>query len=79
MADVTNADRAEWANTALSAFVNEVGENDDHTDLKDLLCNLMHWADRQEVDFEAALEGARFHYRAEIEEAAQVPEPEPTT
>lgn len=36
--------------------------------LVDLLADLMHWADHQPQDFDAALATAREHYAAEIEE-----------
>ena len=41
----------------------------DHEDcLVDLLCDLMHWAAREEIDFDGALDTSRFHYRAELAE-----------
>jgi hypothetical protein len=62
-----NADRAAWAESALNAFRRKTGA--DHDDcLVDLLCNLMHWADRKDVDFREALDIAESHYRAEIAE-----------
>jgi len=39
--------------------------------LADLLADLMHWADRNSHDFDAALERARWHYEAET--AAEPP------
>ena len=38
--------------------------------LGDLLCDLMHWSDRSNFDFEAALSRARMHYEAETTEDA---------
>lgn len=59
-----NDDRAEWAASALRHFQCTTGA--DYEDaLGDLLCDLMHWADRNNFDFEAALFRARGHYEAE--------------
>jgi len=33
--------------------------------LGDLLCDLMHWADRNDSDFDTALDGARANYTEE--------------
>ncbi len=59
-----NDDRASWAGSALSTFIQVTG-----TDLEDamgdLLADLMHWADRHNYDFDAALDRARHHYEAE--------------
>ena len=62
----TNNDRARWANTALSAFVNEVGDSgDEDTNIADLLCDLMHLCDAHGFDFERVLASGRIHYDAE--------------
>lgn len=59
-----NDDRAEWAACALRHFQCTTGS--DYEDaLGDLLCDLMHWCDRNNFDFELALFRARGHYRAE--------------
>lgn len=59
-----NGDRAEWAGTGLRHFQCTTGT--DYEDaLGDLLCDLMHWSDRNNFDFEAALFRARMHYEAE--------------
>jgi hypothetical protein len=60
----TNDDRAEWAAVALDALQRLTG-TDDEDALGDLLCNLMHWCDRNECGFNAALSRARLHYEAE--------------
>ena len=63
----SNLDRAAWADAAIRIFRDRTGC--DHEDgLGDLLCDLMHWADASKFDFDAALDRARFHYAAEIEE-----------
>jgi hypothetical protein len=67
-----NEDRAAWAEAALETFRERTG-TDYETALPDLLCDLMHWADRnsgkidgdQWPDFEHALRIAGEHYTAE--------------
>ena len=62
--DGKNNDRASWAGAALAKFMVVTG-----TDLEeavgDLLTDLMHWSDRNNYDFNAALDRARFHYESE--------------
>jgi hypothetical protein len=74
---VTNLERANWADKAVLAFREQTGC--DHEDaLADLLCDLMHWADVQNFDFDMALDRARMHYEAERdEESSTVCLPEP--
>jgi DNA-directed RNA polymerase subunit RPC12/RpoP len=62
--DDTNDDRAAWAAAALAKFM-EVTGTDDESAVGDLLTDLMHWSDRNNYDFDAALDRARFHYEAE--------------
>jgi hypothetical protein len=63
-----NADRASWAEAAIRQFQIETGTDWDDC-VKDLLCDLMHFCDRNTggttFDFEAALTTARMHYEAE--------------
>lgn len=59
-----NDRRASWAGKALAAF-QEVTGADEEDALADLLCDLMHLADRAPYDFDAALTRARDHYAAE--------------
>lgn len=59
-----NDSRAEWAGLALSTFMERTGADQEDA-LGDLLGDLMHWADRQNFDFDLALERARWHYEAE--------------
>ncbi len=63
-----NDQRAEWAAAALNRFCSITGA-DYEDSLGDLLCDLMHWSDRSNFDFEAALFRARMHYEAETGEA----------
>ena len=62
--EVTNSDRARWANEALTVFVKEVA-TDPGDMLCDLLCDLMHLCDFYKVDFCAALASGSHHYDAE--------------
>jgi hypothetical protein len=62
--DCQNADRAKWAQVAVDAFQDETG-TDDGDRLKDLLCDLMHWCDREKQDFSVALDAAQHHYTDE--------------
>lgn len=68
----SNNQRASWANTALSAFVNEVawGQQDDEEMMNDLLCNIRHLADAQGWDIEAMWAGSA---RTHAEEVAEQP------
>ena len=67
--DNQNNDRAYWAKVALNAFARITGmssaDEDEENILSDLLCNLMHLCDRLDIDFSAALLGAKHDYRAE--------------
>lgn len=62
--DEMNDARASWAAAALLRFQEETG-SEDETALTDLLCDLMHWCDRNGDEFERALQHARTHYEAE--------------
>jgi hypothetical protein len=63
----TNLERAEWAQATLRSFQSATGA--DYQDaLPDLLCDLLHRSDRDDVNFEKALKTARMHYEAECEE-----------
>lgn len=74
-----NADRAQWAASAMERFAAVAGLGEDmHADpatvLCDLLADLMHWCDAQaangcfegDVDFQSALRRARGHYEEEL-------------
>jgi hypothetical protein len=65
----TSAERAAWADEALQAFIFRTGC--DHEDsLADLLADLMHWADDNELNFAEQLHRARYHYAVELAEGA---------
>ena len=59
-----NGDRTEWAAAALRKVQRATGCNYEDS-LGDLLSDLMHWSDRKNFDFEAALYRARGHHEAE--------------
>jgi hypothetical protein len=63
----TNFERAGWAGAALRHFQSSTGTDDD-TALPDILCDLQHWANREGVSFENALDTARMHHQAECAE-----------
>jgi hypothetical protein len=63
-----NDERAGCAGEALRQFELVTGAFDQDV-LRDLLCNLIHWCDRNPFDFEAALSRARMHYAVETGEA----------
>jgi hypothetical protein len=63
-----NEDRADWADQALEAFGQASGGDyleDPRSNLVDLLCDLRHWADRNDIDFSAALRMSEVHYHEE--------------
>ncbi len=62
--DGMNDRRSAWAGRAVAAF-REATRTDAEDALCDLLADLMHWADRSNFDFAAALVRAEFHYHAE--------------
>jgi hypothetical protein len=59
-----NSDRSVWAAAAVAAFQKATNTDAEDT-LSDLLCDLMHWCDRNQHDFDAELERARNNYVAE--------------
>jgi len=59
-----NGGRTEWAAAALRQYQRATGCDCDDS-LCDLLCDLMHWSDGNNFDFETALCRACGHYEAE--------------
>jgi hypothetical protein len=59
-----NDDRSSWADASLRAF-RKATRCDREDALGDLLADLIHWSDRNQSDFDAALVRARMHYEAE--------------
>ena len=66
-----NDDRAEWAAAALRHF-RCITSTDDGDVIGDLLADLMHWCDRNGVEFDTALSRARRHYEAETGEGGAI-------
>lgn len=68
-----NANRAEWAGTALAVFAATTGLDtageDDATAVGDLLGDLMHYCKQNKIDFDARLANGRMHFEAEYEDA----------
>jgi hypothetical protein len=62
--DGINDKRSAGAGLAIAAFQRATGADDEDV-LCDFLTDLMHWADRNHYDFEAALDRGGFHYEAE--------------
>ncbi len=59
-----NDQRAERAAAALDTVYSQ-----DREGVTDLLADLMHYADRERIDFEQALKTARHHHQTETTEA----------
>ena len=66
-----NKKRAGWAAEAIDTF-QETTQTDDEDRMSDLLCDLMHYADQNDIDFERELHRARHHHNVEIEEHEDV-------
>ncbi len=62
--DGLNDRRAEWAASALTAFLSQTG-TDAESAVTDLLCDLIHLADRDGTAFDADLRRGRMHYACE--------------
>ena len=59
-----NETRAGWADDCIAHFMGSTGAELGDA-LSDLLCNLMHWCDRNGLQFENELERAAKHYAQE--------------
>lgn len=72
---MSNADRADRAQFALEWYADRAGAdpNDEGFDTlaRDLLADLMHFCEREGIDFEGNLEIARMHFDVELEEENQ--------
>lgn len=64
MTHPTNDERADWAEAAILDLCAATGCDLDDA-LTDLLCDLMHWAQRTSRDFDTALQRSRSHFAAE--------------
>ena len=65
---VTNRTRAAWAEACVSVFMQHTG-----CDREDSLCDLMHWSEQHDFDFDLALDRARGHFEAELLEELPPP------
>lgn len=68
-----NAKRANWAQDAMEsvpAFAQMLApeEGGPYTAVKDLLCDLIHFCDRQGIDFDEVLDAARALHDGEVED-----------
>lgn len=69
----TNSQRASWAEAALRAFCKKTGvistsladKEEAFLIVADLLADLAHWCDRNNVKLQSAIEYAARHYRTE--------------
>jgi|688.fasta_scaffold109655_6 hypothetical protein len=71
MLDVTNEDRAAWAEVACEAFADITGqvmEDELPEIIGDLIANLLHLANQKGMCPEGRLENGRMHYEAEVAE-----------
>jgi hypothetical protein len=62
---IENKRRAARMEKALTEYQDLGPQLDETTVLGDMLCNLMHFAEQNDVDWNAALQQARFHFEAE--------------
>lgn len=76
--DVTNSDRADWAQVAVEAFAAETSQDtsgdlaeDKGQVIGDLLCNLMHLCRQDNINFEECLSNGRGNFEFEVEEETQ--------
>ena len=67
MAEVTNTDRAGWAQVAVDAFQDET-KTDDECVLQDILTDLRHWSDSMGYDWDITLGNAMGMYETEKKE-----------
>lgn len=73
MNDISNKDRAGWAASAVLQYAiakeGTAGFYDDpSTVLTDLLCDLMHYAELRDIEFEQCVRMAQAHHEAELAE-----------
>lgn len=68
--ELDNEGRADRAQSALNHFATECGETDNatSTQIGDLLGDLMHLCNREDLDFETLATTAECHYNEEVEE-----------
>ena len=59
-----NEERSRWADDCIAHFMSTTGCDRDDAP-SDLLCDLMHWCDRNGMHWENELERAHMHYNEE--------------
>jgi hypothetical protein len=70
---ITNAERARWAEAALVAFGQRTGsiaqtigdKEDPFLIIADLLADLGHWCDRNNLELQSVIQYAAWHYQEE--------------
>lgn len=64
----TNDERATRAEAALTAYVaalKDASSMNDEDTIADILCDIRHFCDREEIDFDAALKSSELNWEAE--------------
>ena len=64
MSQTQNDKRAQWAGKAVDVFMETTGTEPENA-VSDLLCDIMHYCDRNCEDFDEQLQRAKGHYEAE--------------
>jgi hypothetical protein len=69
----TNRNRADWASIAIDAYASAVNAADEEPELNvsDLLCDLMHYCNVEQIDWHRCVARAQDHYREEVAENLQ--------
>ncbi len=73
---ITNKVRGEWAEKGIEAYMlhkdEQIGERQTslESEMECLLCDLMHWADGNEVSFDVAMDAAKKFYERELADEA---------
>ena len=62
----TNKDRAEWARGTVECFVSMVGGDDLKTSISDLIANILHLCDEENINHEDVFRNATWHYEEEV-------------
>lgn len=66
MSDITNEDRALWAEAALGEFVEQTGlDRIDEYAVSDLIADLGHYGDSNGIDFITAVQRGIGHWKVE--------------
>jgi hypothetical protein len=60
-----NDERAEWAQSALTVFMQQTGQTDEAESISDLIADLLHLCDRLELCPGAVLSQGEAHYQIE--------------